>query len=143
MPDRSQTGDMQLIRLFDMNINKLTYIIIKMIRLNKQNVKINFAKKKIYTDNFCIYMHAVSTVTNPLVLPFNVRQISITCQFFICFVPFSYVAFLYYRYLLLLRFSYGETMPFTIRLVPNLRMTSSDVTFTQRQQTFLSICGLT
>ena len=68
--------------------------------------------KNKYTDNFCIYIHAV---TSPLVLPFNVRPIFVTCQFVICFVPFSYVAFLFYP--LLLCFSYGETTPFTIRLV--------------------------
>ena len=59
-----------------------------------------YTLKKIYTDNFCIYMY-VYAVTNPLVLLFNVRPISVTCQLVICFVPFSH----------------GETTPFTIRLV--------------------------
>ena len=68
--------------------------------------------KKIHRQ-FCIYMY-IHAITSPLVLVFNVRPISFTCQFVICFVSFSYVAFLFYP--LLLHFSYVETTPFTIRL---------------------------
>ena len=48
--------------------------------------------------------------------PFIVHPIFVTYQFVICFhFAFSYVAFPFYP--LLLRFSYGETTSFAIRLV--------------------------
>ena len=65
-------------------------------------------------NSYCIYIHAV---TSSFVLLLNVCPISVTCQFVICFVPFSYVAFLFYPLLYVLRFSYGETTSFTMRLV--------------------------
>ena len=58
--------------------------------------------------------HTTIAVASPVVRRL-LRPIFVINQFVICFVPFSYVAFLFYP--LLLCFLYDETTPFTIRLV--------------------------
>ena len=67
--------------------------------------------KKKYTDNFFANTYTLLQVSPP----FIVRPISVSCQFAIRFVRFSYVVFSFYP--LLLRFSHGETTPFATRFV--------------------------
>ena len=83
------------------------------------------------TDNFCIYIH--SRCYKSFFLPFNVRPISVTCQFVIRFVLFSYVGFVlsFTCYFFISRTVKQRRLQYDSYIV---RMTSRDATLTQRQR---------
>ena len=91
-----------------------------------------------YTDNFCICMY-IHAVTSPLVLPFNGRPISVTCNVSSSFALFRShtLRFCFTRYFFVSRTVKQRHLRYDSYIV---RMTSRDVTLIRNAN---ALCGFT